>query len=61
MDRHITETVVLPRATKNLSYRQLYKFLTKSPKIGRSGRTWITSGALINYTDEKTRLEDRNF
>ena len=35
---------VLPRAMKNLSYRQLYRFLTKSPRIGSSGRTWM-----INY------------
>lgn len=40
---------ILPRAIKNLSYRQLYRFLTKSPRIGSSGRTWMTSGALINY------------
>jgi len=28
-----------PRAMKNLSYRQSYRFFTRSPKTGSSGRT----------------------
>ena len=54
---------ILPRATKNLSYRQLYRFLTKSPRMGSSGRIWMTSGALIScevaVSNRKVRTHKR--